>query len=220
MKIRAITPILVDETELSRRQARYDRLAPAGWSITLENLPTGPRTPDRLSTQQQIRDSEAAIAALDSSNTPSGFDALMPDCVLDPAVPELTGAVLGITRLSAHVLAAFGIRFGVLTRNEAIGAEYRTVIERYGLAGMFDGVYVLGLSVADIADEDVWNAAVERVAQRALSDGTTVLINGCSAVEVTVADGAVRVIDPTGLALKVAELGRGLELIGPGGADD
>ena len=38
MKVVSITPIHVTEEELKRRQARYERLAPAGITVELRNL--------------------------------------------------------------------------------------------------------------------------------------------------------------------------------------
>ena len=93
----------------------------------------------------------------------------------------------------------------------AVTGLIAAVIERYGLGSFFDDVYVLGLSVDDIANDDLWNEAIERVARVAAQKGTTVLINGCSAVEVTVAGGAVRIVDPTALALQVAGFAASLD---------
>ena len=45
MRLRAITPIVVSEDELSRRRVRYEALAPPGVTIHLDNLANGP---DRL----------------------------------------------------------------------------------------------------------------------------------------------------------------------------
>lgn len=211
MRIRVITPILVGDEELGRRQARYTRLAPQGWELVVEDLPDDPDSPTQLASRENLDASERAGLAAGAGTDVDQYDALLPDCVLDPALAELEAsndiAVLGITRLSAGFLSSLGIRFGVLTRNETIAEEYRAVIERYGLTGSFRGAYVLGLSVEDIADTMKWNAAVVDTAARAQADGVTVLVNGCSAVEVVVEQFSVRVIDPTALALRVAAFG-------------
>lgn len=206
MQIRAITPIRVGQEELSRRQARYDRLAPHGMQIILEDLPDTGSSPTQLATQTDLRTSERLGIELGSSTDPDTFDALLPDCVLDPGVPTLDKLanvpVLGITRLSAHLLASLGLRFGVLTRNSTIGEEYRSVINRYGLDSEFTGSYVLGLDVDDISDTVKWNAAVAEIAASAEDDKVVVLLNGCSAVETTAGVSGIRIVDPTALALK------------------
>lgn len=221
MRVRSITPISVDADELARRQQRYERMLPEGWTLDLENIPATPETPNQLASPEQIRASERVGVEAGRDTDTDRFDALLPDCVLDPGVVELDRVagvpVLGITRLTAHFLAACGQRFGVITRNEVIGDEYRSVIERYGLAPYFDDVYVLGLSVDDIANDAIWNDSIERVATVAANNGTTILINGCSAVEVTVAGGSVRIVDPTALAFQVAELATRLDLLSQAG---
>ncbi|MEW1975458.1 aspartate/glutamate racemase family protein [Microbacterium profundi] len=213
MKVRVITPIRVGAEELNRRQQRYTRLAPQGWDLALEDLPDDPGSPTELTSREQIAASEQVGLAVGSHTDAARYDALLPDCVLDPNLAALHDAneipVLGITRLSAGFLASLGIRFGVVTRNEIIADEYRAVIERYGLGDSFQGAYVLGLSVEDVANTEIWNAAVMEAAQSAQQDGVTVLVNGCSAVEVVVEQFSVRVIDPTALALRVADFAAG-----------
>lgn len=220
MRIRSITPISVSAQELERRQQRYDRMLPGDWTLTLENMPATSETPDQLSSPEQIRASERVTVDAGSDTDRGRFDALLPDCVLDPGVPDLDEAAgvptLGITRLTSHFLAALGKKFGVITRNTVIGDEYRQVIERYGLTSYFDDVYVLGLSVEDISNDELWNESIERVALDAARRGTTILINGCSAVDVTVAGGSVRIVDPTGLALQLAGFADRLDLVNAG----
>lgn len=209
MRIKAITPMRVGAEEIDRRQERYDRLAPAGMSVTLFDLPAGPDTPTALDTDDDIRASERLVveAALDTD--PTRFDAILPDCVLDPGVPELDQRsplpVLGITRLAAGLLASLGRPFAAVTRNEAIGRELAAVIARYGLAH-FAGVEVLGLSVTAIADDVVWSAAVADVAAASARAGVATILNGCSAVELTGTATAVPIVDPTALALQLVGL--------------
>lgn len=212
MKVRVITPIRVGEGEVSRRQERYSRLAPQGWTFAVEDLPDSAEAPTELGSAAQIHASERVGVEVGRGTDAASFDALLSDCVLDPGLSTLQSSneipVLGITRLSAGLLSNLGIRFGVVTRNEIIAREYEAVIERYGLGPSFQGSYVLGLSVEDIADASTWNAAVVQAARRARQDGVTVLINGCSAVEVVFDELGIRVIDPTALALRVGELAR------------
>jgi len=206
MRIRAFTPIHVGVEELQRRQERYNRLCPEGIQVELEDLPDTLQTPRELASPVQLRASENIGIELGSKTDPFTYDALLPDCVLDPGVEELdkitTVPVLAITRLSGHFLAATGTHFGVLTRNSTIANEYRATIDRYGLSSTFVGAYVLDLDVADISDTEKWNAAVARAAKEAKAAGITVLLNGCSAVETTVSTPWVKLIDPTALALK------------------
>jgi Asp/Glu/hydantoin racemase len=213
LRIRAITPIHVDDAELERRQRRYERLAPSGISVHLDDLGDGPDVPRALESPDDIRRSEALVAAALRDTDPGAYDAALPDCVLDPAVGgPADGApvpVFGILRLSAHLLAATGERFAAVARNEAIAAELARKAGEYGLRSQLRDVLVLGLGVEDIPDDAAWATAISR-AVAGLDAGA--VINGCSAVEVAPTDsGHARVVDPTAIALRVlgvvAELG-------------
>lgn len=214
--IRAITPIDVSAEELLRRQGRYDDLSPEGVRIELENLAGGPR---QLDSDRACRESERMVVEAALRTDPARYDAVMADCVLDPGLEELErrAAVptLGILKLCAGVLAAAGHRFGGLARNGAIAEELRARILAHGHGAAFDRVAVLDLSLDDITDDARWNGVLWRAAAEFGGSGTSVLINGCSAVNVAPRDpGGAAVVDPTALALDVLGLtiARGLPL--------
>lgn len=205
MRILAITPIAVDDDELRRRQARYDRLAPPGLSVHLENLGTGPEVPRALETADDVTASEAALQERFAGADPDGFDAFLPDCVLDPVIDQGASYPLpvhGIARLTAHHLAGLGLRTGAVARNPAIADELDRRLRSYGVEA--EPTVVMDLSLEDIADESTWAAGVEKAV--AGSDCQAV-INACSAVEVTPVAGGPRVVDPTATALRLLALG-------------
>jgi len=215
MRIRSITPIRVDDDEVARRQERYNRLAPAGWHLTLENLPEG--SPTELGSPGDVRASEKLLLELGAATPADEYDAFMPDCVLDPSVTELDEAspvtVLGISRLGAHHLAACGQAFGVITRNRTIADEFSELMGRYGLDHAYRGAFVLDLGVDAVSDHDAWNAAVRTQAERARAAGVTTLINGCSAVDIATEGTGVRLVDPIELAFEVAAAGERTRLL-------
>lgn len=209
----AVTPIHLPGAEVRRRQERYDRLAPPGLEVVLRDV--GPEAPRSLDTDESVRASERAVAsALDATSADgvASWDAVFPDCVLDPAVPDGTGddvaaapgpPVHGLLKLSAGFLAARGERFGAVVRNEAIGAELTRRLAAYGLEAHSAGVEVLDLPFDAIADTATWNAALGEAVTRLAERGATAVINGCSAVDVEPADLAARIVDPTALALRL-----------------
>lgn len=201
MRLAAITPIRVPPEELARRQRRYDLLAPPPLRVRLHNLPDGPSA---LETAGDIRRSAELVARAIEDLDPATYDAVLPDCVLDPAV---TGPpVYGILRLTAGFLAGCGLPFGAVTRNAAIGAELADRLRAYGMDGGYVGGAVLGLDVAAVADHPRWNAALGEAVARLGAEGAAVVLNGCSAVDVTV-DLGTPVIDPTALALRLLATG-------------
>lgn len=212
MRIFAVTPIHVSAEELTRRQARYDALCPAGVSVHLQDIGSG--APRALDTEQQVRDSEGLVtAALEQA--PDDADALMPDCVLDPGVPALAGRldrpVFGLLRTSMSWSALAGRKVGAVTRNEAIADELARQVDVYGLTSAFTGVEVLDLDVDAIHQADRWAASLEAVVGRMDRAGAGDLVNGCSAVDLPEAAAAwpVRVVDPTALTLRLVAAGEG-----------
>ncbi len=201
-RIRAITPIHVAADELARRADRYRRLAPPGIGVDLEDLGDSAGVPRSLETAEAIRASEDLVIDRLGRTDPSRYDASLPDCVLDPGIGvgrHYPVPTFGLLQLTAHLLAGLGGTFGAVARNEAISAELARKVTVYGLGNLLAGVATLGLSVADIADDERWATAV--AGSVADLDVRTV-INGCSAVQVRPAFGPV-ILDPTATALRV-----------------
>ncbi|HET6692999.1 MAG TPA: aspartate/glutamate racemase family protein [Pedococcus sp.] len=205
MRIFAVTPIHVGPDELERRQARYDSLVPSG--VTLDLVDIGPDAPRALETADDIRASEAAvIAALRSA--PTGYDVLLPDCVLDPGVEALSTElpVVGILKLALGWQVLMGRRAGVVARNEAIATELMERATAYGWKSHVTGVEVLGLGVEAIADHAQWDDALTSALRR-FDETTSTVVNGCSAVPVEGDDLGLPVLDPTALALRLLAAG-------------
>jgi hypothetical protein len=206
----AITPIHVSEQELARRQRRYDGLAPAGLTVHLEDLGTGPDVPSALETAEDIVASEAAMLRRFSDAHLAGVDGFLPDCVLDPVVDHastMARPVFGLGRLCAHFAAGFGVRLGAVARNHAIAAELDRKLGSYGIE-MAQATAVLDLAVDEIADGPAWTEAVTRTVRDL---PCTSVINACSAVDIAGHRGGPVLLDPTRVALQLI----GLQLIGP-----
>ena len=213
MRIRAITPIRVGAAELARRQHRYDRLCPPGLSISLVDLPDGPEVPRALDTADDVRRSERLVAEEANRTSPEEFDAVLPDCVLDPAVGVVADApvpVVGMLRLTAHLLAGFDRPFAAVTRNQVIADELAAKAAAYGLGDRLTDVRVLGLDVSAIPDDAAWADALAA----AVGDlPVAAVLNGCSAVEVHPSDGGPVIIDPTRTALHLLGIAADLGLV-------
>ena len=208
MHVRAITPIHISATELARRQARYDKLAPPGIDIQLENLPDRSDVPRQLASTSDIAASDAAVRARLAELDPATVDVALPDCVLDPGLEDVEALPVpaaGITQLSSAVVAALGAPFTAVARNRAIADELDRIIGRYGYRG-FEPTRVLDLSFEAIADHEVWNDAAAGMATEFAGTGIRHVLNGCSAVEIRGDDIGVVVFDPTRLALQTLGL--------------
>jgi allantoin racemase len=202
LRIRAITPIHVGTDELARRQARYDLFSPDGLTVTLEDLPDDASVPRQLASVEDIDASNRTVARMAMDTDPEEFDLVMPDCVLDTGLTQLRAVttpvpVVGLSEIAAGYIRGLGLRLAAVTRNTQ-------------LAGVED----LGLSFEDIADDVRWSGALEEARIRIQANGgADAILNGCSAVDVTVGEG-IPVFDPTRLALRLLALAADESLVG------
>jgi Asp/Glu/hydantoin racemase len=211
MRIKAITPIRVTDVELQRRQERYGRLSPPGVQVVLVNLPDRTGVPRALESDDDLVTSDRLVAEEALRTDPEEYDAILPDCVLDPGLPTIADdgriQVFGILKLSAGLLHAMDRPFAAVARNAVIAGELERCIQRYGFRQGFSGVDLLDLSFDDIADDAKWHAALTGVRDRLARGPVRTILNGCSAVEVTGDDHPVAVFDPTRLALRLIGIG-------------
>ena len=202
MRVVAITPIHVTDEELARRQERYTRLAPAGLTVELRNLTAV--SPVALDLQSDVLSSDAALIDDMCHIGQDAADFILPDCVLDPGFRQGSKEeVVGMLESVTSHLVSQGHTVGAVTRNETIGAELVRRIGEYGFADDFAGLEVLNLSFDAINDEELWHKALKVGVAKLAAKGATVVINGCSAVNVDQSQLSLEVIDPAELALKL-----------------
>jgi len=210
MRLLAWTPIVVGTDELARRQARYDRLSPANVEIILRDLgAVSTSAPRSLESEKDVRTSERAVVSAFRTSGSEGFDAFLPDCVLDPGIAAegLARPILGLSHLAATFLAAQGATIGALARNRAIADELDRRLASYAVKR--EPTLVMDLSFEDVADDETWRRAVVAHAGRLTCDFA---INACSAVELGSPSTDTVVVDPTALSLRL--LGLRAELAG------
>lgn len=206
LKIKAIAPLRLEPQELQRRQRRYDALAGPGVAVTLLNL-EGKNAPKRLESDDDLAVSEELTLQMIRDTSPSSFDAILPDCVLDPGVCMDQGAplpVYGILRLAGGFIHALGYSFAAVTRNETIGNELARKVEMYGFSSSLVSVETLDVDFCFVSDHDQWEGAIKPLAENLSRRGVGVLFNGCSAVDIANRRvGNLVIIDPTELALQL-----------------
>ena len=131
-------------------------------------------------------------------------EVLLPDCILDPGFRQnASGTTIGMLESVMSHLVAAGGKVGAVTRNESIGNELVRRVGEYGFASHFVDLEVLNLSFNAINDEEQWHRALKIAVDCLASKGATVVINGCSAVNVNQSQLSIPVVDPAELALKI-----------------
>lgn len=202
MRIIAITPIHVTDEELKRRQERYSRLAPEGLTVELRNLSHD--NPVALDLFSDVRGSDAGLLDDICHIDKSEFDVVLPDCVLDPGFRKGENeSIVGMLESVVRHLSDSGEKIGAVTRNEAIGTELVRRVGEYGFAADFVGLEVLDLSFDAINDEELWHQALKIGVDKLVAKGATVVINGCSAVNIDQSQLSAPVVDPAELALQL-----------------
>lgn len=202
MKVVSITPIHVTDKELARRQERYQRLAPAGVTVDLRNL--SHQSPVALDNKNDVRSSDSNLASDISEINADSYDVLLPDCILDPGFRKNSSetTVGMLDSVMKHLVDARN-KIGAVTRNDSIGEELVRRVGEYGYADNFVGLEVLNLSFDAINDEEEWHRALKIAVDRLAEKGATVVINGCSAVNVDQSQLRLPVVDPAELVLQL-----------------
>jgi len=144
-----------------------------------------------------------------------GYDAVVLACFSDPgleAAKEISDIpVIGIEESTLHVAAMLGAKFSVVTPRKERIASRREHVHMRGMDHFLASVRSLDLSVAETdADPERTKKKVFQVGKLAVEeDGAEVIVLGCAgmagyAPEMESKLG-VKVLDPSAVALKVAE---------------
>jgi allantoin racemase len=143
-----------------------------------------------------------------------GYDAVILACFSDPgleAAKEISQIpVIGIEESSLHMAAMVGAKFTVITPRKQRIASKREHVHLRGLKHFLASVRSLDLSVAETdADPEKTKRRVLEVGKQAVEDGAEVIILGCAGMagygpEIE-SKLKIKVIDPSAVALKVAE---------------
>jgi allantoin racemase len=202
-RITIITPLRATEADLARRQRRYGAHARPDTAITLVNLDGGPPA---LETAGDIEASADAIARRMTTGRAGDCDAILVDCVYDPAVDAVRDATglptFGPTRLTLPLVAAVARRFSIVSRTERLAALLADLATQYGHGAGLASVRTLGLSYEEGKDPARFEAAMCAALRRVASeDGAEAVMLGSTTMAVSEA---------------MREAGGGLPLFMPG----
>jgi len=149
-----------------------------------------------------------------------GVDAVIVDCMLDPAVRSarelLDIPVFGPAEPTMHLAAMLGNRFSVLTVLGSLVAMVEQQVDRYGLSRRLASVRSLEIPVMELDDDmdRTLLVAIEVSASAVKDDGADVIIPGCTClagkarlIQAALFDQGfdVTVIDPPSVATRTVE---------------
>jgi allantoin racemase len=209
-RVRVVSPLEATEADLARRQRRYGAHAGPGTQVTVDNLAGGPAV---LDTSRDVLESAAAIFRQTAGLTAAHCDAILIDCVFDPAVEELREAtglpVFGPTRATLPLATLVGGRFSIVARAERQCELLAETVGRYGFRPALRSLRALGLSYEEAKRPEIFEAAMCEQLRRVREDGADAVMFGSTTMALTdpmrQAAGRLPLFMPGLVALRVME---------------
>ncbi|MCH9672581.1 MAG: aspartate/glutamate racemase family protein [Gammaproteobacteria bacterium] len=160
-RVRIITPIQVDASDLARRQLRYGERASVDTTLEVVALESGPTA---LESTDDIEASEDAVFAACSDLSHDHCDALLVDCIFDPAVKALQAhlsiPVFGPLQTTTANIPLVVQSVGMVARVRAHIPVFEQLFADYGAADRLAAVRALDLPYADARDPVRFDAAM------------------------------------------------------------
>ncbi len=209
-RVRIIVPIT---SSAFRDETSLKTAVPAACEVTFAHLAYGP-----ASVESAVDEVLAGPGVIDSAIRAEGegAEALVIDCMLDPALDAVREAVnipvVGCGEASMRTAAESGA-FTVVTVLQRQERAFRDLATRYGIADALKSVRGIGVSVLDLEKDPAASIdATTREARQAIdADGAEVIVFGCTGMlgyALPVARGLgidePRVIDPLPHAIRHA----------------
>jgi allantoin racemase len=209
-RVRVVSPLQATEADLARRQRRYGAHAGPGTQVTVDNLARGPAA---LETSRDVDESAAAIFQQTAGLTAAQCDAILVDCVFDPAVQELRDAtglpVFGPTRATLPLVTLVSGRFAIVARAEQQCDLLAETVDRYGFRPALHSLRALGLSYEEAKRPEIFEAAMCEQLRRVREDGADAVMFGSTTMALTgrmrQAAGGLPFFMPGLVALRVME---------------
>jgi allantoin racemase len=211
-RLKIVSPLHATEADLQRRQRRYEEHARPGTAVRVVNLHGGPPA---LDTAGDVLVSAAAVFREAAATTPTEADAILVDCVFDPAVEELREATgvptFGPTRVSLPSLLLVAARFAIVARSVRHCELLAATVARYGHGSQVAATRALGLSYEEARCPETFEAAM-CAALRCVreEDGAGAVLLGSTTMAVTdrmrEAAGGLPLFMPGLVALRVLEM--------------
>jgi Asp/Glu/hydantoin racemase len=186
-RVKIITPLRATEADLARRVRRYGAHAQPGTDVAVANLDEGPPA---LDTAGDLLQSSAAIHRQVLSIKPGEADAILIDCVFDPAVEEVEEATgiptFGPTRTTMPLVLMVAPGFSIVARGARQAELLAATVARYGHGARIRSTRALGLTYEDGKRPEVFGPAVCEALRRAVDeDGARAVLLGSTTMAVT-----------------------------------
>jgi allantoin racemase len=186
-RVKIISPLKATEADLARRQRRYSEHASFDTEVMVENLEGGPAA---LDTAGDILTSAAAIFRQGAATSSDTFDAILIDCVFDPAVEELQEATglptFGPTRVTLPLVPLVADCFSLIARSQRQCELLADLVEDYGYDDALCSLRALDISYEEAKQEAIFNRVMlDRLAQAVEQDKAQAVVFGSTTMALT-----------------------------------
>ena len=210
-RVKIISPIKIDEADLRRRRIRYGNQAGPDTEIEVFNLADGPTS---LSTPGDILFCEHAVFQEGINTDQKDFDAILIDCVFDPAVKALREQsplpVFGPMKVTLPLVMLIANNFSFVARAERQTMWLADLAHQHGFEYRIASARFLGISYQESRKPKIFDAAMKAQLSKAVNeDGAQAIIMGSTTMaledEVSAAAGGVPLFLPGMVALRAME---------------
>lgn len=187
LRLKIISPLKATEADLARRQQRYSEVARPETSVRVENLEAGPAA---LNSSGDVLLSAAAIFQQGKHTQAQEYDAILIDCVFDPAVEalhEATGLpVFGPTRVTLPLIKLVADEFSIIARSQRQCELLADLITGYGYGPSIRSLRALNISYEEAKQPDIFNRVMlEKLTAAVDEDGAAAIMFGSTTMALT-----------------------------------
>lgn len=179
-RVKIISPLEATEADLARRQRRYGEQARPGTQLLVENLSGGPAA---LNTSGDVLASAAAIYQQGQGTRLDDYDAILIDCVFDPAVEELREATglptFGPTRVTLPLIGLVAENFSIIARTSRQCELLAETVSGYGYGDQVRSLRALEISYEEAKQPEIFKRVMlERLKEAIRDDGAQAIMFG------------------------------------------
>jgi len=180
LRVKIISPLKATQEDLDRRQRRYASHASSTTSVTVFNLEGGPAA---LNSSGDVLLSAAAIFHEGEMTSFDEFDAILIDCVFDPAVDELAEATqlptFGPTRTTLPFISMVAPNFSIIARTRRQCDLLAELVEAEGYGDQLQSVRALDISYEEAKQEAIFHRVMlDRLHEAVAQDGARAIMFG------------------------------------------
>jgi allantoin racemase len=179
-RVKIISPLKATAADLERRPRRYAAQAAPYTKVKVLNLEGGPAA---LNNSGDILSSAAAIFRQGSALSPTDTDAILIDCVFDPAVDELREATsiptFGPTHTTLPLIAMVAANFTIIARSQRQCELLGDLVATAGYGNRLNSLRALDISYEEAKQPALFERVMEQRLRAAVDeDGAQAIMFG------------------------------------------